>query len=173
MTTPSEPASAKEVAKRARSLPYGQVRYGITTRGAYHLVDPSAALPAAQCWQTGGDDRTQLGWPVILPRRVTGTEFCRAFLQRLPWCSLFSEVVHVFLFLASGEHREASACTRHIAIIKSRHISPVHHISSSQACKPCPNQGILDAESAALNHLLSRLGKPKLNLAELGKHHHR
>src|SRR5690349_22449916 len=39
--TPGEPASAREVTEQARPLPYGQVRYGIPTRGAYRLVDPA------------------------------------------------------------------------------------------------------------------------------------
>jgi hypothetical protein len=64
--TPGELTSATEVVKQARSLPNGQVRYGIPTRGAYRLVDPSAALPAS----TDGDDRT----------RLEGRSYCRTKL---------------------------------------------------------------------------------------------
>jgi hypothetical protein len=54
--TPSGPVLAAGAVNGARPLPTGQVRYGIPTRGAYRLVDPSAALPAS----TDGDDRTRL-----------------------------------------------------------------------------------------------------------------
>jgi hypothetical protein len=54
--TPGEPALAAETVRPARTLPTGQGRYGIPSRGAYRLAEASAALPA----RTDGDDRA--GW---------------------------------------------------------------------------------------------------------------